>query len=290
MRRILRVPLRRFFTDLSNEIKQDNVSNGAAALAYYLLLSIFPATIFLLSILPFLPIPNLDQTIMDFLKEVLPGTAANVFQGTIEEITLVKKEGLLSFGALFTLWAASNGMYAIMQQLNITYDVVEGRPFWKTRGIALLLTVLFTLLIVGSFALVIFGGTLELWIASLIGENPAILYGFTAIRWVIIITGLLLGFALTYYYGPDVEQEFRFVSPGSVLGGVLLISTSLGFKYYVDHFGKYDATYGSLGAVIVMMLWLYITGLVILIGSEVNALIEHYSPDGKLKGQKEIAA
>ena len=123
------IRLKPFFNDLKNEIKNDNVSNGAAALAYYLMLSLFPAAIFCLSLLPFLPIPNLYSAIMDFMKEILPGDAAKLFQGTIEEVTSQKKSGLLSIGFLLTLWAASNGFYAIMQQLNITYDVKEGRPF-----------------------------------------------------------------------------------------------------------------------------------------------------------------
>jgi membrane protein len=113
-----------------------------------------------------------------------------------------------------------------------------------------------------------------------------VLAAFAAIRWLIIAFFLLLGFAVIYYYGPDVEQRFRFVSPGSILGVILLAVASLGFRYYISNFGNYNATYGSLGAMIVLIVWLYIVGLVLLIGSEINALFEHYSPEGKEKGQK----
>lgn len=201
----IHVSWKEFLRQLKKEIEEDNVSNGAAALAYYLLLSIFPAMIFLLSLLPFLPIPNLDQAIMDLIAQLLPGDAATALTGTIQEIVNNRKGGLLSFGLLFTLWAASNGMYAVMQQLNITYDVVEGRPFWKTRGTALMLTGIFGCLVIGGFAVILFGGTLQSWVESLLGASPVVQVSFAILRWSIVAAALLLGFAFTYYYGPDVE-------------------------------------------------------------------------------------
>jgi membrane protein len=276
-----------FFRDLKNEISEDNVPNGAAALAYYLLLAIFPAMIFLLGLLPYLPIPNLQQSIMDMLGQALPGDAAKMFTGTVQEIVSQKRGGLLSLGALLTLWASSAGMSAIMQQLNITYDVKEGRPFYKSKGIAILLTLGMGALVISAFGLIILGGSIQGWMASSLGLGQPVIVAFAALRWVIIAASLMLAFALTYYFAPDVEQEFRFISPGSVLGVVLLVVASLGFKLYVENFGSYAKSYGSIGAVIVMMLWLNIMGLVILLGSEVNALIEHYSPQGKAKGQKD---
>ncbi len=281
-----KVGAKKFTQELVREIKDDNVSNGAAALAYYLMLSIFPGAIFLLSLLPFLPIPNLEQSIMGLLRQVLPGEAASLFTNTVNAVVSQRQGGLLSFGAIATLWAAARGQYAIMQQLNITYDVKEGRPFWKTRGIALLLTVLFGALIIGAFTLVVLGGVIQNWLTSVLGGGGAMLFLFGALRWVIVCLFLLLGFALTYYLGPDVQQRFRFISPGSVFGGVALVAASLVFRFYVSHFGHYTATYGSLGAVIILMLWLYMAGWVILLGSEINALVEHYSPSGKSKGEK----
>lgn len=277
---------KQFFKDLKREISQDNVSNGAAALAYYLTLAIFPAMIAMLSVVPYLPIENVDQAIMDLLRQALPEQAASMFTGVVNEVAQNKKGGLLSVGLLATLWAASNGIYAIMQQLNITYDVKEERSFVKGRLTAIGLTLLFGLLIVGAFSLVVFGGKLQEWLGSSVGFSSALLTAFAALRWVIIAGALLLGFAVIYYWGPNVEQKFKFVTPGSVLGVLLLVGISLAFKAYVSNFGKYEATYGSIGAVIVLMLWLYFTGLVLLLGSEINALIEHYRPEGKSKGQK----
>lgn len=277
---------KRFVTDLYSEIEDDNVFNGAAALAYYWMLAIFPAAIFLLSLLPFLPVPNLEGAIMDLLRQALPQEAATLFTDVVSEVTSTASGGLLSFGFLFTLWSASAGLYAIMQQLNITYDVKEGRSFLKARGISLLLTLMFLVMIVGAFALVIFGGVLQDWLAGFVGRSSLLLWFFAALRWVIIIGLVLLGFATIYYFGPDVEQKFQFITPGSILGALLLIGASVGFSYYVSNFGDYTATYGSIGAVIILLLWLYLAGLVILLGSEVNALLEHYNPEGKSKGEK----
>jgi membrane protein len=279
-------PWKTFFKDLYREINEDHLTNGAAALGFYFMLAIFPAMIFLLSLIPYLPIDNLQQAIMDLLRQALPAKAADMFSGTVAELTTDKKGGLISTGALLSIWAASTGMYAVMQHLNITYDVRDTRSFFKARGIAILLTLGFGLLLIVSFALIVLGGKLQDWLVTHSGIDEPLLTSFAILRWVIVAVAMTFAFALTYYYGPDVEQEFRFVSPGSALGVMLMVVASFGFKLYVENFGSYDATYGSIGAVVVLMLWLNITGLVILLGSEVNALIEHYSPQGKEKGEK----
>ncbi|RJR38369.1 MAG: YihY/virulence factor BrkB family protein [Desulfobacteraceae bacterium] len=272
--------------ELWKEINDDNVFNGAAALAYYLMLAIFPMAIFLLSLLPYLPIPDLEKAIMDLMHQVLPQNAADLFQGIVEDVTSEKRGGVLTFGILFTIWSAASGMYAIMQQLNITYDVKEERPFWKVRGTAILLLLIFAVLVIGAFTLVILGGVIQDQLSKLFGSSNVILFAFASLRWLIIAFFLSLGFACIYYFGPDVEQRFRFITPGSVTGVILLVVASLGFRFYIESFGNYSATYGSIGAVIILMLWLYIAGLVILIGSEINAMVEHHSPNSKSKGQK----
>jgi membrane protein len=282
------VPLKRFLKDLNSEISDDNVSNGAAALAYYFTLAIFPGMLFLLSLLPYLPIEHLDQAVMDLVRQAMPGQAAGIFSDTIREVTQHQKGGLLSFGALGTLWAASAGMYAVMQQLNITYDVKEGRSLLKARGISIALTLVFGTLLLASLVLATFGGHLQDLILRHVtsGLTGIVQVGFELLRWGIIACALLLAFAVTYYKGPDVEQKFQFITPGAVLGTFLLGLASLGLNIYISKFSSYEATYGSIGAVIILMLWLYVAGLVILVGSEINALIEHYDPQGKSKGEK----
>lgn len=284
------VPYGRFFRDLWREIQDDNLTNGAGSLAYFLMLAIFPAAIFLLSLLPYLPIRDLDRAIMDLLRQAMPAQAADLFTSTVQSVVSERRGGLLSFGFLATLWAASSGMSAVMDQLNVTYDVKDSRSFWKKRGIALLLVFLSGALVTTALGLVVFGGVLQERLAGVIGWSPALLAFFVGFRWAVILAMLLLGFGLIYYLGPDVEQRFRFVTPGSVLGAAILVAAALGLRFYVDRFGSYEATYGSLGAVIILLLWLYVTGLALLLGSEINALLEHYAEDGKAKGQKTLPA
>lgn len=279
-----------FFKDLYKEIDEDNVTNGAAALAYFLMLAIFPATIFLLSLLPYLPIPHLDQAIMDLLRQSMPPAAADMFMETVNSVLSTRREGLLSLGALGTIWAAMSGVKAVMDQLNVTYDVRDSRPFWKTRAIALMLVGMLGVLVISAFGLIVFGGVLQDKLAGAFGYNQVLLGTFVAFRWGVILAMLLTAFSITYYFGPDVEQDFKFITPGAVLGTLILIGAALGFKLYVSNFGSYEATYGSVGAVIIMLLWLYVMGNVILLGSEVNALFEHYASDGKNKGEKELPA
>ncbi len=280
------ITMKEFLLDLNREMNDDNVFNGAAALGYYLTLAIFPALILLMTIIPYLPIHNVDKAILDLMGQALPPQAFDIVSGVVAEVTKNQRGGLLSFGLLGTFWAASAGMYAIMQQLNITYDVKEGRSFIRVRGTSLLLSLMFGLLVIGAFSLIVLGGVIQDWIGAKFGFNDLLLTFFAVFRWVMILLALLLGFAIIYRFGPDVEQKFRFITLGSILGVTLLIAVSLGFAYYTSNFADYSATYGSIGAVIILMLWLYIAGLVILVGSEINSLVEHYSPKGKRKGEK----
>lgn len=270
---------KKFWIDLYNEIEDDNVSNGAAALAFYAILSLFPALIFLLSVLPYLPIENLYGEVMSVMNQALPGEAAEAVSSVIAEITTHKKASLLSFGAIFTLWTASAGIYAVMQQLNISYDVKEKRPYWKVRGLAILLTLGCGAMLVTAFGLIVGGGALQKWFEGVYVSNPVVPVLFQVFRWFIILVLLLAGFALIYFYGPNVKHKFKPITLGSVIGVVVLIAASLCFRLYVANFGNYGASYGSLGAVIVLMMWFYIAGNVILLGSEINALIDGEKDD-----------
>ena len=284
------MPTRKWLIDFSkrvwHEIQKDRVFTGAAALAYFLLLAVFPGAIFVLSLLPYLSIPHMQQAIMDLLHQVLPAQSASLFGETVRNLVSEKKGGLLTFGFVFTLWSASTGMYAIVQQLNVAYDVKERRPFWKVQGTALVLMLLFVILVIGSLSLVIFGGVIQSWLASSIGWSRPLLMFFAALRWSIIGISLLLGLAVIYRFGPDVTAKFRFISPGTVIAAILIALVSIGVQFYVLEFGKnYNATYGSLGAVIILMLWLYLAGVAILVGGEINKILSlENSTQSKLGG------
>lgn len=268
---------KQFGRDLRAKVKKDRITNGAAALAFYWMLALFPAAIFVLTLLPYLPVANLEQAIMELLKQAMPGEAAGLFEQTVKNVVSNRNAGLLSFGLLFTVWSASSGVYAVMQELNNVHDVEEKRPFWKTRGIALLLTLASVVLVVGSLALAVAGGAIQTWIGHTLGSSAALLFVFAALRWGIIAGALLLALALVYHFAPAVkERRFALVTPGTVAGTAALALASLAFKLYVSHFGSYDKTYGSLGAVIALLMWLFVTGLVLLFGAEVDVASERH--------------
>ncbi len=283
---ILGLPAKEFLRELFACIGKDNVFNGAAALAFYLTLAIFPALIVLMSVIPYLPIEDVDEAIMDLIGQALPDQSSAMIEDIVDEVTRERRGGLLSLGLLATLWAASAGMYGVMRQLNITYDVEEARSFVRARATAILLSLLFGGLVIGAFSLVVLGGVIEDWIGEQLGYSDALVAAFAVFRWIVICLAMLAGLALVYGLAPNVRQRLRFVLPGSLFGTVTLILASLAFTFYISNFADYSAAYGSIGAVIVLMLWLYMAGLVILVGSEINALLEHLSPEGKRKGER----
>ena len=285
MMSLRQLPWKQLAHDLNEEIGDDNVFNGAAVLGFYLTLAVFPALIFLLTMLPYLPIPRLDQAIMDLLSQALPPEAASMLEDTVRRIATRRQGGLLSVGFLGTLWVASTGMYAVMRQLNITYNVKEARSFIKARSIALLLTLLFGGLAIGVFALIVMGGIVQDWLAEFLGRQQALLTFFAVSRWVIIVVALLMGFDLIYYLAPNVQRKWTWITPGAVFGVTGMLLASLGFRLYITHFADYEATYGALGAMIVLMLWFYVAGLVLLVGSEINVVLDKHlsnrGPRGK---------
>lgn len=279
---------KRFFKDVYREIEDDRLLSGAAALAYYLTLALFPALLFILGLLPFLPVENLDQAIMNMVHQALPGDTAALVKRVVDEITSQPSKGILSVGFFMTFWAAASGTKAVIDELNVTYDVSEGRSFLKVRGIAFALTIGLGLLMILAFLLVVLGDVLQPWLARTLWDSPALVVLINIGKWVIIVAAILFAFALAYYFGPDVEQDFKYITPGSIFGTLVMILASLGYKVYVSNFSNFTATYGSIGAMIGLMLWLYISGIVLLLGSEINAILEHYSAEGKNLGDKEI--
>jgi membrane protein len=276
-----------FAKELRAKAKKDQITNGAAALAFYWMLALFPAAIFVLTLLPYLPVKNLEQAIMDLLRDAMPGEAAGMFETTVKNIVSNRKAGLLSFGLVLTIWSASSGIIAVMQQLNNVHDTEETRGFFKLRGTALGLTLSAILLVLGSLVLAVMGGVIEDWLGKSFGVSSALAFFFVALRWVIIGAALLLALALVYHFGPAVrERKFALITPGTVAGAAALGVASFAFKLYVTHFGSYDKTYGSLGAVIALLMWLFVTGLVLLVGAEVDTLATRRRAGADPEGRK----
>ena len=271
-----------------HEIQKDECLGRAAQLAYYFLFALFPFFLFLTTLLGYLPIPNLLDRIMEVLAPLLPGDALRLVQDNLHQLVTGERGGLLSFGILAALWTSSSALTAIIDSLNRAYDVEEGRPFWKVRLTAILLTVGMSLFIMVALVLLTFGPQLGRWVADLVGLGGVFAFTWNILRWPVIVGLLILAMAMGYYFAPDVEQEWKWITPGSALAVIGWLLASLGFAFYVNRFASYNATYGSIGAVIVLLTWMYVTGLFVLIGGEINAEIEHAAPSGKNPGEKQL--
>ena len=276
------------------EIQKDEVFGRAAQLAYYFLLALFPLLLFLTSVIGLVmgAQTELRQNLFNYLATVLPSSASQLVRTTMLEVSQASGGGKIAFGILAALWAASNGMGAITEALNIAYDVKESRPWWRQRLTAIGLTIALSLLIISALVLVLYGGQIAEYISINYGFGGVFTSAWKILQWPIVLGFVLLSFALIYYFAPDVrKQKWIWITPGAVLGVALWLAVSFGFRIYLHFFDSYSATYGALGAVIVLMLWLYLTGAAILIGGEVNSEIEHAAAeagarDAKAAGEK----
>lgn len=264
----------------------DDILSLAAQLAYYFFLALFPALLFLVAVASFFPLENLMDSITGSLSRVAPPAVLSIVQDQLRQIARSGNGGLLTIGMLLTIWSSSSGIVAVANALNAAYDVKEGRPWWKVRLIAVGLTVALTLFVPVCFALVVIGPALARRVAEWFHLSQAFVLAWTVVQWPLVFLLIALAVALIYYFAPDVEQEFAFLTPGSVTATLLWLIFSLGFKIYVSRFADYNATYGALGGVIVLLLWFYASGVALLIGAELNAEIEHASVFGKDEGDK----
>lgn len=257
------------------EAWEDEILDRAAALSFYLLFALFPALLVLTAMLAFLPIAGLMDQLTGHLGRVLPGEAASVIRTTLDEIAGGARGGLLSAGLLLALWAGSSGMTAVITTLNIAFDIEEPRPWWKRRLVAIALTVGFALFILSALVLMVFGPRIGDAVAGRFGLGSAFTVTWTAASVLLVIIFVLAGIELVYYLAPGGDQDWNWLSPGAVLALALCLAVSFGLRQYVAYFGSYAVTYGSIGGVILLMLWLYLTALALLLGAEVDAEIEH---------------
>ncbi len=259
------------------EINDDDIFNRAAILGFYFMLALIPLLLCLTALLGLFAQTGTDlrDQLFALLARVAPRSAYALVYDTVDELTEGGSGGKLTFGLLASVWAASNGMLAIIDTLNAAYHVREARPWWKSRLIAVALTLALGVLIISALMLVLYGGQVAeaLSVALRLGGAFTAAWGF--IQWPIVLAFVFLAFGLIYYFAPNLhEQKFRWVLPGMVVGVALWLAGSLGFRLYLRYFNTYNAVYGSLGAVIILMLWFYLTGAAILIGGEVNSEIE----------------
>ena len=269
-----------------NEAWADDVFNLAAQQAYYFFFALFPAILAVISIASFFPVQNLIDEIVRMLGRVAPQEVITIVTEQIRNIANTNAAGLLTFAFLFTLWSSSSAVVSMCSTLNAAYDITEGRPWWKVRLTALGLTLGLAVFILVSMTLVVAGPAIAERIANSMNLGPAFLSLWNVLQWPVVFVLVATAIALVYYYAPDAEQDWIWITPGSILATLLWVVISLGFKFYVTQFGNYTATYGVIGGVMVLMLWFYLSGVAILIGAELNAEIEHLSPYGKDVGEK----
>ena len=284
----LKVPLswREILTRTIKEAMADNIFGMSAQLAYYFFFALFPALLLLIALASYLPEQTLINQLFNSMGGFAPPAALTIITEQIKKITDAKPGGLLTFGVATAIWSCSSAMSAIIGTLNAAYDIEEGRPWWKVQLTAILLTLGVALFIIVSFGLVIIGPTMATKVAMWMHLGPIFEWNWKILQWPVVFALASAGIALVYYYAPDAEQDWVWLTPGSIFATTLWLLASLAFKYYVVNISDYAATYGAIGGVMVLMLWFYISGTVILMGAEMNAEIEHASPYGKEPGEK----
>jgi membrane protein len=258
---------------IGSRIQDHNVFGCAAQLSYYFLLALFPLLLFLVSLLGYFAQAGseLRNQLLNYLAAVMPQAAVSLVHTTLDEISQSAGSGKLSFGLLAALWAASNGMGAISDTLNTAYNVRETRPWWKVRLISVLLTITLSVLIVTALAIILYGGTIGEALASRFGFGNVFTTSWKILQWPIALIFVLATFNVIYNFAPDIHRSQRkFFTPGAFVGVALWLLVSFGFRIYLHYFDSYSVTYGSLGALIILMLWFYFTGVAILIGGEIN--------------------
>lgn len=260
-----------FFKKLFQKISDGDVTGLAAQLAYFFLLSLFPLLIFMVTLIPYLPVAQED--ILNVISDYAPGETMDMIQSTINEVMSNRNTGLLSFSIIATIWSASNGMNAIVKSLNDAYEVEETRSFIVTRLMSIVLTIAMIFVFVIALLLPVFGRQIGLFLFSQFGFSDQFLTIWGALRWAISPIILFIVFVGLYFIAPSKKIKCLSAVPGAVFAALGWVGASLAFSYYVSNFGNYSATYGSIGGIIVLMIWFYLTGIIIMIGGHINAIM-----------------
>jgi membrane protein len=274
-------------------IQNDNVFGRAAELSFYFLLALFPLLLFLTTLFGyFAQSADLWSDLLDYFRRVVPGSAFRLVVRTLDEIRGGAGGGKLSIGIVGTLWAASTGLAAMAEGINTAYDAEESRPWWKVRLIGVILTIAFAVFTLVALFLLVAGSRAGVLLAGYLGLQDAFTLAWQIGRWPVGLVVLLLAMSLLYRFAPNQKaRRWGWVTPGAVVAVLVWVLSSLGFRFYLRYFNSYRATYGSLGAVIILMLWFYITGAAILIGAEVDSEIERaavesgWTPAHDVKGR-----
>jgi membrane protein len=279
-----------FFKLTFKEVSEDHVMAFAGNLTYKALFAIFPFFTFLLSLLGLFNADQLVNTMLNKLSGVLPPGAFDFIENQLLTIAKSQAESAFTLAAiisiLLALWGISGAFRSVMEAMNVMYEVEEDRPFWKVYGISIFISLAVIVLMLGAFGIVIVGGSIGGGLAAAIGLGSVYQTVWSIAQWPIVACIVLFAFAVIYYFAPAAEQKWRWISPGSILAFVFWLVFSLLFSFYASNFSSYNQTYGSLAGVIILLLYIYYSAVIMLIGAEMNQVIEWHIPGGKDEGEK----
>jgi membrane protein len=264
-------------------IDQDDLFGRASELAFNFLLALFPLLLFMLALFGLFASRSneLQSSLLSYFAHFLPPSAFQLLKAITIEMAANPTSGKLTFSIVLTLWFASGGMSSMISTLDAVYHVRESRTWLKRRVIALGLTIAISILLLTSLFIVLVGEHFSDWIGIKLHLTSIVVIAWKGLQWVAVVLFLTLSFSLIYYWGPSLEERhWRWITPGSIFGGFLWLAASAGLRIYLHFFNTYTATYGSLGAMMILLIWLYVTGLAFLIGGEINAQIERTAMSG----------
>lgn len=265
------------------ESLDDDCLSLAAQLAYYFFLALFPAVLFLLAVASFFPLHNLTDDIGRTLGPFVSPEVLELIQDQMRRLANADSGGILTLGVVGAVWSSSAALGSIVGSVNKAYDLEEGRPWWKVRLVAIGLTVALAVFVLASISLILAGPSLATYLGRTVGFGPAFEWSWKILQWPVAFFLVSTAIGLVYYFGPDAEQDWVWVTPGAIVATTLWLIGSLGFKLYVATFTDYNASYGTVGGVVVLLLWFYVSGLAILVGAELNSEIDHASSYGNVE-------
>lgn len=279
---------------LVQEIQEDHLAAFAGNLTYKGLFALFPFFVFLLSLLGLFGASDLVTTTIERIGNALPPGATDFLQNQLLQIVQSKTAGAFTVGAiislLLALWGVSGAFRSVMEAMNVMYEIEEDRPFWKQLLISVFLSLGVAALLIFALVLVVFGPEIGETVADAAGLGSVFQIVWNVVQWPVLIFLVVLAFALVYYYAPDAEQRFRWISPGSIVAVLLWLVFSLLFSIYVEKSGSFNATYGTFAGIIILMLYIYYSSFIMLVGAQLNQVIEEHIPEGKNEGEKTLNA
>lgn len=270
-----RMPLYDVLSFFFKGLFEGSLTTRASSVSFNFFLAIFPFIIFLFTLIPYIPITAFQDTLLDLFEDVIPPDTYEMVESTIFDIVKRQNTGLLSLSFVLTFFFSTNGVSAIMDGFNKTWHAIETKTWWQQRLSAMFIMVLLSLFVIIAIALITMGGTAIYWMLKhewIKGEFTVIM--LLVMKWIIVLLLTFLSVSLLYYLAPAERSEYRFFSPGSILATVLLIVGTLGFNFYIQNFSRYNALYGSIGTLLIFLLWIYFNALILLIGFELNASIK----------------